>query len=302
MLGDEVLRRRERRRSAATSRCTRSRRSRTARSSTPRSCGRAGARAACSAATASTGWPTSTSRPELAVKLAMAYGTSLRKGDTVVTSRDSSRSARMLKRAIMAGLNAAGRQRARPRGGVSVPVTRFLVALAPGRSAASRCGCATTTRRAWSSASSTPTGADITEDAQRKIERLFQREDYRRVAARGDRRHRLPAPRPRGLHGRARGHDRRARPIAERRFKLVVDYALRRGVVRDAERARRSCGADVLAVNPYASTAGRARASTATAAARAGRRPGAGLGRPPRRGDRPRRRAPARSSTTRATC
>ncbi len=39
---------------------------------------------------------------ELAVKLAMAYGTTQRKGTTIVTSRDSSRSARMLKRAIMA--------------------------------------------------------------------------------------------------------------------------------------------------------------------------------------------------------
>ncbi|MGZ8688085.1 MAG: sugar phosphate nucleotidyltransferase, partial [Gaiellaceae bacterium] len=46
--------------------------------------------------------------PELAVRVALAYGTSLPKGTTVVTSRDSSRSARMLKRAMMAGLNAAG--------------------------------------------------------------------------------------------------------------------------------------------------------------------------------------------------
>ena len=46
--------------------------------------------------------------PELATRVAMAYGTTLKKGTTVVTSRDSSRSARMLKRAMMAGLNAAG--------------------------------------------------------------------------------------------------------------------------------------------------------------------------------------------------
>ena len=73
--------------------------------------------------------------PELAAKLAMAYGTSLRKGTTVVTSRDSSRSARMLKRAMMAGLNAAGDRRARPRGGARAghPVPRPL---APGASAA----------------------------------------------------------------------------------------------------------------------------------------------------------------------
>src|SRR3954454_5596844 len=64
--------------------------------------------------------------PELAVRLAMAYASTLKADTTVITSRDSSRSARMLKRAMMAGLNS---------GGVnvvdlevaSVPVTRFAV-------------------------------------------------------------------------------------------------------------------------------------------------------------------------------
>ncbi|HEY5888882.1 MAG TPA: sugar phosphate nucleotidyltransferase, partial [Acidimicrobiales bacterium] len=46
--------------------------------------------------------------PEFAARLAMAFGTTLKKDATVVTSRDSSRSARMLKRAMMAGLNSAG--------------------------------------------------------------------------------------------------------------------------------------------------------------------------------------------------
>src|SRR5207302_2224853 len=39
--------------------------------------------------------------PELAVRLAMAYATTLKKGSKVVTSRDTSRAARVLKRAIM---------------------------------------------------------------------------------------------------------------------------------------------------------------------------------------------------------
>ena len=43
-----------------------------------------------------------------ATKVALAYATSLRKDVTVVTSRDTSRAARMLKRAMMAGLNAGG--------------------------------------------------------------------------------------------------------------------------------------------------------------------------------------------------
>ena len=46
--------------------------------------------------------------PEFATRVAMAYATMLPKGATVTTSRDSSRSARMLKRAVMVGLTAAG--------------------------------------------------------------------------------------------------------------------------------------------------------------------------------------------------
>ena len=71
--------------------------------------------------------------PELATRLAMAFGTSLKKDATVVTSRDSSRSARMLKRAMMAGFNATG-VNVRDLEVASVPVTRFQ-ASRPGVSA-----------------------------------------------------------------------------------------------------------------------------------------------------------------------
>ncbi len=46
--------------------------------------------------------------PEQAVRIAMAYGTLLPKGSHVVTSRDASRQARTIKRAIITGLNATG--------------------------------------------------------------------------------------------------------------------------------------------------------------------------------------------------
>ena len=46
--------------------------------------------------------------PELAVRLSMAWASTLDKGATVTTSRDTSRAARMLKRAMMVGCNAAG--------------------------------------------------------------------------------------------------------------------------------------------------------------------------------------------------
>ena len=45
--------------------------------------------------------------PELAVRLASAYATTLQKGSTVTTSRDVSRAARTLKRAVQSALNAS---------------------------------------------------------------------------------------------------------------------------------------------------------------------------------------------------
>lgn len=191
--------------------------------------------------------------PELAVRVAMAYGTALRKGTTVVTSRDSSRAARMLKRAMMAGLNAAGID-VLDLEVASVPVTRFLV-----RSPRAFGGL--TVRldhddpdrvvvRFFDTA-----GTDITEDAQRKIERLFQREDTRRALAEevGD----IQFP-PRALEEYTVALEATVEPasIREHRFKLVVDYSY--GAASTVmPTLLGKLGADVLAVNPYVSTAGR---------------------------------------------
>jgi mannose-1-phosphate guanylyltransferase / phosphomannomutase len=191
--------------------------------------------------------------PEMAVRVALAYGTALRKGTTVVTSRDSSRAARMLKRAVMAGLNAAGID-VLDLEVASVPVTRFLV-----RSPRAFGGL--TVRldhddptcvviRFFDSA-----GTDITEDAQRKIERLFQREDTRRALAEevGD----ITFP-PRALEEYTVALESTVEPAAIRaaRFKLVVDYSF--GAASTVmPTLLGKLGADVLAVNPYVSTAGR---------------------------------------------
>jgi mannose-1-phosphate guanylyltransferase/phosphomannomutase len=191
--------------------------------------------------------------PELAVRVAMAYGTALRKGTTVVTSRDSSRAARMLKRAMMAGLNAAGID-VLDLEVASVPVTRFLV-----RSPRAFGGL--TVRldhddkervvvRFFDSA-----GTDISEEQQRKIERLFQREDTRRALAEevGD----IQFP-PRALEEYTVALEATVEPAAirEHRFKLVVDYSF--GAASTVMPTLLSkLGADVLAVNPYVSTAGR---------------------------------------------
>ena len=191
--------------------------------------------------------------PELAVRVALAYGTSVRNGSTVVTSRDSSRAARMLKRAMMAGLNAAGID-VLDLEVASVPVTRFLV-----RSPRAVGGL--TVRLDHDDPDRVIVrffdtgGTDITEDAQRKIERLFQREDTRRALAEevGD----IQFP-PRALEEYTVALEATVSPAAirEARFKLVVDYSF--GAASTVmPTLLGKLGADVLAVNPYVSTAGR---------------------------------------------
>jgi mannose-1-phosphate guanylyltransferase / phosphomannomutase len=191
--------------------------------------------------------------PELAVKVAMAYGTALPKGTTVVTSRDSSRAARMLKRAMMAGLNAAGVD-VLDLEVASVPVTRFLV-----RSPRALGGL--TVRldqddpqrvivRFFDAA-----GTDVTEDARRKIERLFQREDARRALAEETGDIQFPL---RALEEYTVALEGTVEPGAIRdfKFRLVVDYSF--GAASTVmPTLLGKLGADVLAVNPYVSTAGR---------------------------------------------
>lgn len=190
--------------------------------------------------------------PELATRVAMAYATTLKKDATVVTSRDSSRSSRMLKRASMAGLNAAG-VNVRDLEVASVPVTRFA-ARSPDADGA------ITIRLLESDPQSVvirffdTNGADITEAGQRKIERLFLREDFRRVfpGEIGD----IGFP-PRHLENYSAAIEATVdvEKINDAGFKVVLDYAYgATSFVMPNVLAR--LGADVLAVNPFASTSG----------------------------------------------
>ncbi len=190
--------------------------------------------------------------PELAARVAMAYATTLKKNATVITSRDSSRASRMLKRAMMAGLNASGAN-VLDLEVASVPVTRFLTRqpLASG---------GITIRLVAGDPQSVvmrffdAEGIDITEDAQRKIERLFVREDFRRVLAAeiGD----IGFP-PRALEQYTVALEDTVDMASVRaaRFKLVVDYGYG-STSFVMPNVLGKLGADVLGVNPYASTTG----------------------------------------------
>ena len=190
--------------------------------------------------------------PELAARVAMAYASTLKKGSTVTTSRDASRAARAVKRAVMVGLNAAG-VNVDDLELATVPVNRFQV-----RTARSQGGV--TVRLVPGDPQSVvirfmdANGLDIDESSQRKIERLYYREDYRRVLAAeiGD----IGFP-PRALeyYTAALVESVDLEAIRGARFKVVLDYAY--GATSFVmPNVLSKLGADVLAVNPYASTSG----------------------------------------------
>jgi mannose-1-phosphate guanylyltransferase/phosphomannomutase len=188
--------------------------------------------------------------PELATRLAMAYGTSLKKNTTVITSRDPSRSARMLKRAMMAGLNAAG-VNVLDLEVASVPVTRFAIRR-PEVSGGLTVRLVEDDPQSCVIRFFDTNGADITEDGQRKVERLFVREDFRRAfpAEIGD----IGFP-PRALEHYTAALESTVDIAAIRaaRFKVVVDYSFgSTSFVMPNVLAK--LGAEVLGVNPYAST------------------------------------------------
>jgi mannose-1-phosphate guanylyltransferase/phosphomannomutase len=117
--------------------------------------------------------------PELAVRLASAYATTLKKGATVTTSRDVSRAARTLKRAVQAALNAAAINvvdlEALP-----VPVARF-------ETARSQYSGGIVLRTSPGDTQSVDIiflderGAELSQGAQRKLERIFSRQEFRRA-------------------------------------------------------------------------------------------------------------------------
>ncbi len=190
--------------------------------------------------------------PELATRVAMAYGTTLKKGSTVVTSRDSSRSARMLKRAIMAGLNAAGIN-VDDLEVATIPVFQFQV-----RNSGSQGGIAVHLDAGDPQSIVirivNREGADIDEGTRRKIERLYFREDFRRASAGEIGDIAFPA-RTLEQYTAALMEAVDIGAIRRRSFKIVLDYAFGAASFL-MPNVLAKLGADVMAINPYGSTVG----------------------------------------------
>ncbi|MFC4907282.1 sugar phosphate nucleotidyltransferase [Actinomadura gamaensis] len=117
--------------------------------------------------------------PELAVRLASAYATTLKKGTTVVTGRDASRAARTLKRAVISALTASAID-VQDLEACALPMARF-------ETAREDCGGGIYIRTTAGDPQGVDIlfldegGANLSQAAQRKLDRVFGRQEFRRA-------------------------------------------------------------------------------------------------------------------------
>lgn len=117
--------------------------------------------------------------PELAVRLASAYATTLKKGANVTASRDASRAARTLNRAVQSALTASAIN-VQDLEACPIPVARY-------ETAREDCAGGIVIRTTPGDSQGVDIvflddqGADLSQGAQRKLERVFGRQEYRRA-------------------------------------------------------------------------------------------------------------------------
>jgi mannose-1-phosphate guanylyltransferase / phosphomannomutase len=183
--------------------------------------------------------------PEMAIRLSMAFASSLPKRSVVVASRDVTRTARIIKRAMVVGVNSAG-VHVHDLELAPVPMARFYA-----RSARANSGLAARTAP-FDPASVELVffdgrGIDIDLSTQRKIERIYYRDDLRRAFHHEIGELNFPA-RAREYYLRELLNVVDAGAIRARGPKLVVDYGFGATVLTGPPLLGK-LGAEVLAVD-----------------------------------------------------
>lgn len=186
--------------------------------------------------------------PEVVTRLAMAYGTTLAKGDVVAAGRDASRVARTFSRALMAGLNAAGLN-VDDLEVTTEPLLRFHAVRA-------RASGGVLVRSVLDDPSSVQIllvdsrGQNLGDAAYRKIERYFSRREFRRADASEFGEITFP-PRALEFYRAALDSAVDVDKISESRLKVVADLAWGPTSI-ILPRAIGRLGIDLLAINAYA--------------------------------------------------
>ncbi|MGC8786754.1 MAG: sugar phosphate nucleotidyltransferase, partial [Anaerolineae bacterium] len=117
--------------------------------------------------------------PEFAAKLGAAFGATLPKGAVVTINRDPHRSPRMLKRGLISGLPSAGIH-VRDLRSVPIPVARYITRKI-GAAGGLHVRLSPHDNRVVDIKFMDSRGLNLSKDAERNIERVFFREDFRRV-------------------------------------------------------------------------------------------------------------------------
>ncbi|MFN2590987.1 MAG: sugar phosphate nucleotidyltransferase [Actinomycetota bacterium] len=183
--------------------------------------------------------------PEMAVRLALAYASILPKGTAVVACRDATKGGRLIKRTMVAGINAGGLA-CHDLELVPIPVARFYA-----RSARALAGFSV--RSAPRDPASVviqffdERGVDIDGSTQRQLERAFYRDDLRRAFHHDIGELTFPA-RGREYYVRGLLDSIDVGVIRMRSPKVVVDYAYGGTAVTGAQVLGR-IGGDVLGLN-----------------------------------------------------
>lgn len=118
--------------------------------------------------------------PEFAAKLGAAFGATLPMGATVTINRDPHRTPRMIKRAMISGLPSAGVDVADLRT-VPIPVARYYTRTSPDIDGGIHVRLSPFDNRVVDIKLFDKQGMNISKAAQRKVETVFFREDFRRA-------------------------------------------------------------------------------------------------------------------------
>jgi mannose-1-phosphate guanylyltransferase/phosphomannomutase len=159
--------------------------------------------------------------PDIAVRLAAALGTALKRGDRVVASREGTPACRMIKRAMISGLASTGVAVADLRV-IPAAVARHLVK-AEGFAAGFHVGISSNDPEAVRIQFFEAPGIEMTASMQKEVEKHFTRGEIRRVSAREVGGATYPARVSEGYASDLLSTLDVA-AIRDRRFRLVVDY------------------------------------------------------------------------------
>jgi mannose-1-phosphate guanylyltransferase / phosphomannomutase len=164
--------------------------------------------------------------PEVAIRFGAALGTALKRGARVVASRESAPAYRMIKRALISGLNSTGVQVADLRT-LPAPVGKHLLKT-QGYDAAFHVGASTTDPEAVQIRLFERPGVALSESMQKEIEKHFTRQELRRVPFNDVGSISYPA-RARETYATDLIADLDVAAIRGRGFRIVVDYGYSAG-------------------------------------------------------------------------